>query len=294
MEPNVFLVPHKTSVKKLQTEEGQRPRYRVQLIRSGTVERRFGVLVIPADAVKNALDKFNNVSGYTHQLGQHVPTYLYSEQDKVGFYNKLKLSKVDGSEQMIEADFIAAKTQKGMDIAEHLDMAIEEENDLYQQLSAVFSAKTTYVVDTDSDGKETLKEIVQSIESVRSVDFVDIGAFPLKATKKLGDEGFSVAEGEKGICFNSNIMSVSLSFDHEVDLELLKAERQKLDNERVKIDAWTNKPFDELKGVNLNDLEEPIRGIVETRIKTLESVHKLAEVESERASIARKSLIYAS
>ena len=262
MEPFIFLVPQRTIVKKLQSEDGQRPRYRVQLIRSGTVERRFGVLVIPEDVVKNAVRKFNNVSGYTHQLGQHVPGYLYSEQDKVGFYNNLELVKDNG--YMIEADFIAARTQRGVDIAEHLDMSIEEENDLYQQLSAVFSAKTDYVVDTDADGNETLKEIVKSIEAVRSVDFVDVGAFPLKATKKLSGGG--------------------LDFNEDDDEIEMRSVFEKL-TKGVSMEKYKGMTLEQLKALNLEGLSDAEKDYIQVRIEALEAKARADKLEADKVDL---------
>ena len=243
-----FINLSRSAIVKLNTDDNSRNGFRVQLIGSGEVDRGYYVLRISEKVIRKAIPLFEGTSAYTHMLGQHVPTFMYSEKDKVGRYSNVKYNK-----KYLEADLTLANTPEGLATAEQLDLALEED-EAYQQFSAVFAAKSTYVVENEGEEDERLVEIVTEITKVRSVDLVDEGAFLTGPIKKLSAEEF-------------------VPLDVEERIKTLKEGH---------MDKYYEMSLEELKGLDLEGLSDAHKRIVQTLIEKHETEAKLAAEEAAR------------
>ena len=164
--------------------------YRVQLTGSGRIARGIDYdLNVPEATLQRDYKKFNKVGAYVNQMGEHVPTYLRSIQDKVGFYRN---AEYNTETKTVDATMVLARTPAAEAFKAQVDLDLESKNSMVQ-----FSAVYSY----DFSEKETKKNggtfyivTVDEIREVFSVDAVDKGAFPMKPKQKLTLAHLSLSE----------------------------------------------------------------------------------------------------
>ena len=130
--------------------------------------------------LKRDYKRFEGSGAYVHQHGEHVPTWMRSLSDKIGFFSG---AKYNADTQTIDAELVLAKTPKAEALKSQIDLDLASNNSMVQ-LSAVYSFSFTEKKEKRK-GKDYYVVKVDSIDKVFSVDFVDTGAFPMRPLQKL-------------------------------------------------------------------------------------------------------------
>ena len=158
-------------------------KYRVQLTAAGQIRRGFDWdLKVPEATLKRDYAKFNKAGSYVNQHGNHVPSYMQSMQDKVGFFRR---AKWNDETKTIDADLVLARTPLAETFKAQLDLDLANSNSMVQ-FSAVYSYDFSET-ETKKNGNTHYVVTVDKIREVFSVDAVDRGAFPMKPLAALSE-----------------------------------------------------------------------------------------------------------
>ena len=156
-------------------------KYRVQLTAAGQIKRGFDWdLSVPEAVLKRDYKQFNNVGAYVNAQGNHVPSFLQSMQDKVGYFRR---AKWNGESKTIDGDLVLARTPNAEAFKAQLDLDLASNNSMVQ-FSAVYSYDFTEK-ETKRNGDTYYIVEVDKIREVFSVDAVDRGAFPMRPLEQL-------------------------------------------------------------------------------------------------------------
>lgn len=156
-------------------------RYRVQLTGAGQIKRGFDWdLKVPEATLRRDYGQFNNVGAYINQHGNHVPSYLQSMQDKVGYFRR---AKWNDDTKTIDADLVLARTALAETFKAQLDLDLASNNSMVQ-FSAVYSYDFNESEKKRNGDTYYIVEVTK-IREVFSVDAVDKGAFPMKPLQQL-------------------------------------------------------------------------------------------------------------
>ena len=156
-------------------------KYRVQLTGAGRIKRGFDWdLSVPEAVLQRDAKKFNKVGAYVNLQGNHVPSFMQSMQDRVGYFRRAKWNE---ETKTIDGDLVLARTDRARDFKAQLDLDLASNNAMVQ-FSAVYSYDFSET-EEKKNGEPYYVVEVEKIREVFSVDAVDQGAFPMKPLQQL-------------------------------------------------------------------------------------------------------------
>ena len=130
--------------------------------------------------LKRDASKFNKVGAYVNLQGNHVPSFMQSMQDRVGYFRRAKWNE---ETKTIDGDLVLARTDRAKDFKAQLDLDLASNNAMVQ-FSAVYSYDFSET-EEKKNGEPYYVVEVEKIREVFSVDAVDQGAFPMKPLQQL-------------------------------------------------------------------------------------------------------------
>ena len=241
-----------TALQEGEPKPAELARYRVQMTASGKIKRGYDWdLEVPAAVLKRDVGKFNKTGAYVNMQGNHVPSFMQSMQDKVGYFRRVKWNPESNT---IDGDLVLARTPQAEAFKGQLDLDLSSNNAMVQ-FSAVYSYDFSEE-ETKRNGEPYYIVKVEKIREVFSVDAVDQGAFPMKPLAALsswkGDlskEGDMAKEKEAALETDQETQT-DTDKGHSEDIATLRANYealQKRDAERDAKDAEREAALEELR-----------------------------------------------
>ena len=229
-----------TALQEGEPKPAELARYRVQMTASGKIKRGYDWdLEIPAAVLKRDVQKFNKTGAYVNAQGNHVPSFMQSVQDKVGYFRRVKWNPESDT---IDGDLVLARTPQSEAFKGQLDLDLASNNAMVQ-FSAVYSYDFSEE-ETKRNGEPYYIVKVEKIREVFSVDAVDKGAFPMRPLAALSEwkqgnlqEEETMAQ-EKETALNAE-QEVDTATDkgHSEDIATLRANYEALQKRDAERDA---------------------------------------------------------
>ena len=256
-------------------------KYRVQLTGAGQIKRGMDWdLKVPEATLKRDYAKFNKAGSYVNQHGSHVPSYMQSMQDKVGFFRRARWNE---ESKTVDADLVLARTPLAETFKAQLDLDLANNNSMVQ-FSAVYSYDFSET-ETKKNGNKHYVVSVDKIREVFSVDAVDRGAFPMKPLAALSTwRGDSSKEEEMA----KEVEETAQKEQGGVDVTALIAENQKRDEELAALRA-EHAARDEAQNKRFADQEARFAALEKVQNTRQNEAHfdsKVATLPKDSAGVA--------